>query len=150
MLQKHAPSFHIVVHSILSSDQSFFNQLNVNGIDARSSQIVNTGDENAILIPIVFQYRMEDYYGPAGGAGNGIVGGYDPNVTVPPKNITYVRRIGIDIYAQDEAAFSFDVQITSTYKKTSLSQVVATATPSVNKQLQNIVYTKETIKSLQS
>lgn len=129
---------------------STFNQLNVNGIDARSSQIVNTGDENAILIPIVFQYRMEDYYGPAGGAGNGIVGGYDPNVSVPPKNITYVRRIGIDIYAQDEAAFSFDVQITSTYKKTSLSQVVATATPSVNKQLQNIVYTKETIKSLQS
>lgn len=129
---------------------STFNQINVNGIDARSTQVVNTGDENAILIPIVFQFRMEDYYGPAGGAGNGIVSGYNPNVTVPPKNITYARRLGIDIYAQDESAFSFDIQITSTYKKTSLSQVVATATPSVNKQLQNIVYTKETIKSLQS
>jgi hypothetical protein len=127
---------------------STFNQLNVNGIDARSSQIVNTGDENAILIPIIFQYRMEDYSGPSGGAGNGIVGGF--NGTLPPKNITYVRRIGIDIYAQDESAFSFDVQVTATYKKTSLSQVIATATPSVNKQLQNIVYTKETIKSLQS
>jgi hypothetical protein len=138
------------VGSYLFLGPSVFNQLNVNGIDARSVKTVDLGDENAIIIPIVFQYRMEDYYGTSGGAGAGIVGGFDPSVTVPPKNLTYVRRIGVDIYAQDEPAFSFDVQVTAVYKKTSLSQVVATATPTVNKQLQNIVYTKETIKTLQS
>jgi hypothetical protein len=138
------------VGSYLFLGPSVFNQLNVNGIDARAARSVETGDENAIIIPVIFQYRMEDYYGTAGGAGAGIVGGYDPSVSVPPKNLTYIRRIGVDIYAQDEAAFSFDIQVTAVYKKTSLSQVVATATPSVNKELQNIVYTKETIKTLQS
>ena len=138
------------VGSYLFLGPSVFNQLNVNGIDARANRLVQTGDENAIIIPVIFQYRMEDYYGTAGGAGAGIVGGYDPAVTVPPKNLTYVRRIGVDIYTQDEPVFSFDIQVTAVYKKTSLSQVVATSTPAVNKQLQNIVYTKETIKSLQS
>jgi hypothetical protein len=128
-----------------------FNQINVNGVDGRSTFTVNTGDENAILIPIVFQFRMEDYYGPSGGAGAGIVGGYNPTPGyVAPKDLTYGRRIGIDIYAQDEAVFSFDIQVSANYKKTSLSQVVATAAPAVNKELQNIVYTKDTIKTLKS
>jgi len=138
------------VGSYLFLGPSVFNQLNVKGIDARSTKTVEIGDENAIIIPVVFQYRMEDYYGTSGGAGAGIVGGFNPSVTVPPKNLTYIRRIGVDIYAQDEPAFSFDIQVSAVYKKSSLSQVIATATPTVNKQLQNIVYTKETIKTLQS
>ena len=127
---------------------STFNQLNVNGIDARSTKTVNTGDDNAIIIPVIFQFRMEDYHGTPGGAGAGIIGGWFNGTA--PTNLTYGRRIGIDIYAQDEPAFSFDIQVSAVYKKTSLSQVVATATPTVNKQLQNIVYTKDTIKTLKS
>ena len=130
---------------------STFNQLNVNGIDARSTKTITTGDNNAIVIPVIFQFRMEDYYGPSGGAGAGFIGGYSNALGfVAPTNLTYGRRIGIDIYAQDEPAFSFDIQVSAVYKKTSLSQVVATATPTVNKQLQNIVYTKDTIKTLKS
>jgi hypothetical protein len=127
---------------------STFNQLNVNGIDARSTKTVNTGDANSIIIPVIFQFRMEDYHGTPGGAGAGIIGGWFNGTA--PTNLTYGRRIGIDIYAQDEPAFSFDIQVSAVYKKTSLSQVVATATPTVNKQLQNIVYTKDTIKTLKS
>jgi len=125
-----------------------FNQLNVNGIDARSTKEINTGSQNAIVIPIVFQFRMEDYWGPSGGAGAGIIGGY--NSGTPPTNLTYGRRIGIDIYQQDTTAFSFDVQVSATYKKTSLTQVISTASPAVNTQAQNIVYDKYTIKSLTS
>jgi hypothetical protein len=90
---------------------------------------------------------MEDYYGPAGGAGNGYVGGYN-GTTVYPKQLQYSRRIGLDVYTQDESVFSFDIQVSAAYKKTSLSQVVATATPVINKELQNIVYNKNTIKTL--
>jgi hypothetical protein len=128
---------------------STFNQLNVNGVDARSTYTVNSGDENAILIPVIFQWRMEDFYGDDTGTGAGILGGYgNPTYTVAPKNLSYGKRIGIDIYAQDEGSFSFDIQVSAIYKKTSLSQVVASATPSVNKTLQNIVYSKDTIKTL--
>jgi hypothetical protein len=129
---------------------STFNQLNVNGIDARSTYQVNTGNDNAILIPVIFQFRMEDYFGPPGGSGAGIVGGYSAASSTAPTNLTYGRRIGIDIYAQDEPAFSFDIQVSAVYKKTSLSQVISKGTPAVNKQLQNIVYTKDTIKTLKS
>jgi hypothetical protein len=128
---------------------STFNQLNVNGVDSRSTFTVNSGDENAILIPVIFQWRMEDFYGDDTGTGAGIVGGFgNPAYPVAPKNLTYGKRIGIDIYAQDEPAFSFDIQVNAIYKKTSLSQVVASATPAVNKELQNIVYSKDTIKTL--
>ena len=124
-----------------------FNQLNVNGIDARATKEVLTGDGNAIVIPIIFQFRMEDYYGGSGGAGAGIIGGYAPSTT-PPKNLTYGRRIGVDVYVQDQAPFSFDVQVNASYKKTSISQITAAATPAVNKRLQNVVYDKNTIKNL--
>jgi hypothetical protein len=135
--------------SYLFLGPSTFNQLNVNGTDARATFTVSQGDENAILIPIIFQFRMEDYYGPSGGLGQGIVGGYDSSTT-PPRNLTYSRRIGLDVYAQDETVFSFDVQVSTTYKKTSLSQVIAAAVPTVNKEQQNIVYNKNTIKTLNS
>ena len=127
-----------------------FNQLNVNGIDARSTKEIEVGDNNAIVIPIVFQFRMEDYYGPSGGTGAGIVGGYDPAATNAPTNLSYGKRIGIDVYAQDEAPFSIDIQVSAAYKKTSLTQVTATAVPAINKELQNVVYSKDTIKTLTS
>ena len=133
--------------SYLFVGPSTFNQLNVNGIDARSVKEVTTGDAGSIVIPVIFQFRMEDYWGPSGGAGAGIIGGFKVGYT-PPKNLTYGRRIGIDIYEQDNDIFSFDIQVSATYKKTSLSQVIATATPAVNKQDKNIVYDKYTIKTL--
>lgn len=134
--------------SYLFLGPSTFNQLNVNGIDARSTQEVKTGEGNAIVIPVIFQFRMEDYWGPSGGAGAGIIGGWFGGT--PPTNLTYGRRIGLDIYAQDKEPFSFDIQVNATYKKTSLSQVLATATPAVNKLEQNVVYDKYTIKTLSS
>ena len=137
--------------SYLFLGPSTFNQLNVNGTDARGTFTVNFGDDNAILIPLIFQFRMEDYYGGPGGAGAGIVGGYSTEVgRVVPSNLTYGRRIGLDIYAKDETVFSFDVQVGAIYKKTSISQVVASAVPTETKEVENITYTKDTIKSLNS
>ncbi len=130
-----------------------FNQLLVNGVDARATRSLEPGIGNAIVIPIIFQYRMTDYFGPSinsssTAGGEGIVGGYDPTATVPPKNITYVRQIGIDLYQQDKSTFSFDVQVTATYQKDSLVQLYETGLPTATKNVQQVTYDKSTIKSI--
>jgi hypothetical protein len=133
-----------------------FNQLLVNGVDARSYKSVQPGSDNAIVVPIVFQYRMTDYFGPwisstvtsviAGGLG--ILGGYDPQRVGTLRNLSYTKKIGIDIYQQDEPVFSFDVQVTSTYKKDSIALVDAQSVPEVAQVVENISFTKESVQSL--
>lgn len=130
-----------------------YNQLLVNGVDARASKTINTGASNAIIIPIIFQYRMTDYYGPSitnasTSAGDGILGGYNPSITVPPKNLTYVRQIGIDLYQQDKQTFSFDIQVSATYQKDSLVQLYQTGLPSTVKDVKQVTYDKATIKRI--
>jgi len=135
--------------SYLFLGPSTYNQLNVNGTDARATYNVNFGDASAIIIPVIFQFRMEDYYGGPGGAGAGIVGGYSTAAGwVAPTNLTYGKRIGVDIYSDDASVFSFDIQVGAIYKKTSISQVVASAVPTETKEVENITYTKDTIKTL--
>jgi len=130
-----------------------YNQLLVNGVDARATATINPGDANAIVIPIIFQYRMTDYYGPSinsasTSAGEGILGGYNPSLSVPPKNLTYVRQIGIDLYQQDKQTFSFDVQVSATYQKDSLVQLYQTGLPSTVKDVKQVTYDKATIKRI--
>lgn len=130
-----------------------YNQLLVNGVDARATRTLNTGANNAIVIPIIFQYRMTDYFGPsitssATSSGDGILGGYNPALSVPPKNLTYVRQIGIDIYQQDKQTFSFDIQVAATYQKDSLIQLYQTGLPSTVKDVKQVTYDKATIKRI--
>ncbi len=137
-----------------------YNQLLINGVDARAYKTVQPGNNNALVIPIIFQYRMTDYYGPpitssTSPGGYGIVGGYNVNpdtgiVITPPKNITYVRRIGLDLYQQDSQVFSFDIQVSSTYKKDSLIQLYETGVPAATKDLKEVTYDKTTVKSIYS
>ena len=68
------------------------------------------GEENTINVDLVWQYRMSDYNGV--GSGIGLVGGLKSN----PANITYSKTIGIDIHASGNEIFSFDVEVSSTYK----------------------------------
>ena len=70
-----------------------------------------------ISIPVIFQYRMQDYY-----ERTGFYGGYDgknKSETSYSKNFSYVRRIGFDIFQKDEAKFSFDIEVTAKCDKTS-------------------------------
>jgi hypothetical protein len=72
---------------------------------------IESGDENTINVDLVWQYRMTDYNG-VGVTGSGFVGGLTSN----PTNLTYTKTIGIDIMATGEEIFSFDVEVTSSYR----------------------------------
>jgi hypothetical protein len=79
---------------------------------------------------------------------NGILGGYDPQRTGTLKNLTYTKKIGLDIYQQDEPVFSFDVQVSATYKKDSIAQIDAIAAPEVAQPVENISFTKTSVQTL--
>lgn len=98
-------------------------QLMVNGTDYRSTYVLEQGEDKAIRIPILFQFRMTDYYG-TGNTGTGKIGGHDPNYLIEPSNLTFSKKIGLDLYVKDEAPFSFDIMIKASYARESLTQVV--------------------------
>jgi len=100
-----------------------YSDLLVDGTDYRSTREVEFGEENQITIPIVFQYRMTDFFG-AGSGGTGRVGG-SSNL----KNLSYTKTIGIDINVKDETVFSVDLQINAKYQPDTPNQ---TSTSPVN------------------
>jgi hypothetical protein len=82
----------------------------IEGSTQLAKKTLDFGQENAITIPLVFQMRAQDKLGYVGGwrsAGN-------------LKNITYTKKMGIDIQVKNEDLFSFDVLVTGNYTKTSL------------------------------
>jgi hypothetical protein len=74
---------------------------------------VETGDSAAVNIPIVFQARLTDYDGSSN-TGFGRIGGKD-GLT----NVTYSKKIGIDIQLRNNELFSFDFETSMTYKRES-------------------------------
>lgn len=72
-----------------------------------SSRKIEFGSDNAINIPILFQYRCSDKLS--------FIGGYRTSSTL--KNIKYSKKIGIDINIKDENMFSFDIEVSTQYKK---------------------------------
>jgi hypothetical protein len=83
----------------------------------------STDKTNAIAIDITFQYRMTDYYG-VGSTGTGRVGGI---ISSTLNNLTYAKKIGIDIFDADDEQFSFDLEVFAKYKSTGKS-IQSTAT----------------------
>ena len=128
-----------------------FDQLLVDGTDFRAVRELQVGEANAIQIPLIYQFRMTDYSGDNSGTGTGFVGGYDstPGWT-PPTQLNYAKKIGIDIYAKDKTIFSFDVQVSATYKRQSLAQRVDEVQTSLVKTRENITYSKSSLKTLTS
>ena len=101
-----APATHESIHT----GSSIFN----------TGKQIKKGDENILRIPFIFSARMTDYYG-AGSSGNGILGGFGApsNLT----NLTYTKKIGIDIQVKDQALFSFDIKVEMQFKAKSVSDV---------------------------
>ena len=85
--------------------------LTVNGDDALSVKAIIIGEGNAISIPLVFQYRMTDYYG-LGVNGLGAIGGDYTGVTT---DVIFSKKIGLDLFDIDENRFSFDLEIFAKY-----------------------------------
>jgi hypothetical protein len=95
-----------------------------------AKKVINYSKENAINIPIVFQFRCADKLG--------YVGGWKQSTT-NSANVTYTKKIGIDIYLRDVSKsmgglygdiFSFDFEASCKYNKDVPTQTSITV-PSV-------------------
>lgn len=92
--------------------------LRVVGNDYLATRNIVAGKESDnIKLPLVFQFRMQDY--------KQYYGGYDmlkgSTASSYDKNFSYVRRLGFDIYQKDSSVFSFDVIATARCTKSSLA-----------------------------
>lgn len=85
--------------------------IQVEGSTSLASKYVQQGISNAINVPLIFQIRATDYLG--------YIGGY--RLSGNPSNITYQKKIGIDIQVRNNSPFSFDVVATGSYKQETLA-----------------------------
>jgi len=85
--------------------------IQVEGSTQLASKYVKNGDSNSINVPLIFQFRANDKLG--------YIGGFRADGN--PTNITYSKKIGIDIQVRNQSPFSFDVQVTGKYKNDTLS-----------------------------
>lgn len=92
--------------------------ISVDGRARTSSKSIAFGNTNAISIPLVFQYRMTDYYG-SGNTGSGNIGGDSTGATL---NLTYAKRVGFDILDSNDNLYSFDIEIFAKYLSDTLSE----------------------------
>lgn len=85
--------------------------LQVSASDSSSSTTLHQGQSNAILIPMVYQYRMTDALGRING---------DSNLSLSASNIEYKKKLGIDLIVGNEL-FKFDFTVSSKFRQTTLS-----------------------------
>jgi len=84
----------------------------VNSDNTEGKSIINTGENNAIALDVIFQYRMTDYSGVSDASLGYIAGEYSQTKT----NLTYSKRIGLDILDSQNKKFSFDLEVFAKYK----------------------------------
>lgn len=91
------------------------NTLQVGGETKRSSKQINAkkdNESNAVSVDIVFQYRMTDYFGNEDSIDTGRVGGF---ARLAYNNLTYTKKIGLDIFDKYGEQFSFDLEVFAKY-----------------------------------
>jgi hypothetical protein len=87
------------------------NSLVVDASNKSGKKLIPGGSANAVSVDLVYQYRMTDYYGPKA-TGTGRVGGVLDNTFT---NLSYAKKIGIDIIDFGSNDFKFDIEVTSKY-----------------------------------
>jgi len=70
------------------------------------------GNSNALSLDVVFQYRMTDYFGNDPSSDIGRIGG-QAKLSFP--NLTYTKKIGLDIFDKYDTQFSFDLEVFAKY-----------------------------------
>lgn len=89
------------------------NSFQVQGIDTSASKEMYTGDEDALLIPIKFQFRMTD-----------AIGNPDGNTQISTSsNFEYRKKIGFDLLVSGKI-FSFDLVVFARFRATSVTNNV--------------------------
>lgn len=86
----------------------------VDGSTELAKKLLEFGEEKAVNIPLVFQFRASDKLSNVGGYRNA------GNIS----NITYIKKIGIDIQARNESLFSFDIEVSCKYEQDSLTRPI--------------------------
>jgi len=98
------------------------------------SQVKLFSSSNSINIPLVFQYRMTDYFGTGTGSAGGI-GNIAGDSTGATTNLTYAKKVGFDVYPNGNEPYQFDIEIFAKYKSDNLNVDVfpaATVTKGLN------------------
>ena len=85
--------------------------IQVEGSTTLATKTLSSGTENAIVIPVIFQMRCQDKLNK--------VGGFRTSGDI--RNITYTKKIGIDIKVNNEELFSFDLSVSGSYTKSALA-----------------------------
>lgn len=85
--------------------------IQVNGSTAEAYLELQSGEDNALYIPIVFQYRMSDRFGNLG---------TDAAQTSASTNFKYVKKINVELYV-NKRVYEFDLEVSAQYKQTSTS-----------------------------
>lgn len=89
--------------------------LKVSGETKRSKKEINAkkdNESNAVSVDIVFQYRMTDYFGNNESTDTGRIGGF---ARLAYNNLTYTKKIGLDIFDKFGEQFSFDLEVFAKY-----------------------------------
>jgi len=102
----------------ISSDDH--EMVQVSGDSIQSSKVIQFGSNNSINIPIVFQYRMTDYFGVGSGSSGGI-GNISGDISGSVTNLTYAKKIGFDIWPIGENAVQYDIEFFAKYKSDNLN-----------------------------
>ena len=89
--------------------------LKVTGETKRSSREIKAkkdNESNAVSVDIVFQFRMTDYFGNEDSIDTGRIGGF---ARLAYNNLTYTKKIGLDIFDKYGEQFSFDLEVFAKY-----------------------------------
>ena len=89
--------------------------LKVSGETKRSAKEIKAkkdNESNAVSVDIVFQYRMTDYFGNDETIDTGRIGGL---ARLAFNNLTYTKKIGLDIFDKYGEQFSFDLEVFAKY-----------------------------------
>lgn len=90
------------------------------GDSIQSEKIIQFSNANSINIPIVFQYRMTDYFGIGSGSSGGI-GNIAGDLTGAITNLTYAKKIGFDVWLSSDSLYQFDIEVFAKYKSDNLN-----------------------------
>lgn len=102
--------------------------IQVDGDATTSFKPIQFGSTNALTVPLIFQYRMTDYFGAGSGTQGGL-GSIGGDTTGAITNITYAKRIGFDIYPNSDAVYQYDIEVFAKYRPDGLNtDVFPTAT----------------------
>lgn len=90
-------------------------KIQVSGDSIQSVRNIQFGNANSINIPIIFQFRMTDYFGSGSGVDGGL-GNIGGDTTGSTTNLTYSKKIGIDIYPNGKNVVQFDLEFFAKYR----------------------------------